>query len=427
MNQADNRFSNHIKAVFGELDQVWSDHLATDHNRLDFGNPDHGWEELRKKYPAKRSKRITYLWSSGIAASLLIAGMLIFYNKPVNNGLPPHTEQSSKAAGSAGPASPIFPDPDFSQEATSAVRISAINQAHGRIKRDPIVRSEPLAIIPDPGASPKDSLFTEEKAVASKQPVVSDIVVRPNAAIASVTKSDSIETAVSTIDFLKKEKNNPQDNKDVASRKQTDRTSFDVYTATFLNYYGDNPTDVNAGGGINANFRISKQFYLSMGAGISENKISYQTDRPSSLSGSASNIVLNNGDIVPITGSQLDARFLNIDLPVAIKFYPGKSGRYYISTGINSSTYLNQKYSTSFNYYSQSYGPVSDKSEEIDFKGFDFASSAIFAIGINQQLGKNSIITFEPFFKPALKGVGEKNFKIHTAGLSLKLGFGNKK
>ncbi|MNR33694.1 hypothetical protein D3C85_1513870 [compost metagenome] len=116
---------------------------------------------------------------------------------------------------------------------------------------------------------------------------------------------------------------------------------------------------------------------------------------------------------------------------MVVKFFPSKKQDFYISTGINSSSYITQKYT--YNYNWSNFGvkngeaQVQQETEKSSLKGFDFANSAIIAIGINQNIGKNVLI-FEPYYKPALSTMGDKNLRISSAGLNLKFNFnGNSK
>nr|WP_068891300.1 hypothetical protein [Pedobacter panaciterrae] len=409
MNTLDDKFSNHIKAVFEEFDTEGADY---------------GWAELRKDFPQERSNKLLYFWISGIAASLLVAGILLLNN--YNDGTLKHATQQNNIT-KAAPLAPNKTESNFDQpdkkgkntfdQKIASVKIIKENKPANKVKEQPI------------------AVTTKDTALNNAP--VSD--AKPIFAIAITVKPDSLKnTKPTTLEFLQKETEQLETKSLLTSRgkKTTENRKnalFDIYTATFLNYYADNPVKVNAGAGFNANIRINENVYLSMGAGISETKISYQNTTPSSLSRYSNilaNMALQYGYIARANDTKLDASFLNIDIPVAVKFYPGKRGKYYLSTGINSSTYLNQKYSSyinAFNPASNSFSDLKGQTEESNFKGFDFANSAIFAIGINQSLGKSTTLTFEPFFKPSLRGYGDKNIKINTAGLNLKLSLGGKK
>ncbi|ATP55075.1 hypothetical protein CPT03_00630 [Pedobacter ginsengisoli] len=409
MNTLDDKLNNHIKAVFEEFDTEGADY---------------GWIELRKNFPVKSSNRPLYFWLSGIAASLLVAGTFLF--NTFNNDALKNVIQQNRVTK----ATPAAPQKTESNLDKSNAKKEIISFEKRTVSVKNTKKNFPVNVVKTEIVAVKITDTVPANELTKK-------VITPLANVA-VAKPDTVKNTkpTTTLEFLQKE-SEKETKFELAStgKKATNRKNvlFDVYTATFLNYYADNPVKVNAGAGFNANIRINKSVYLSMGAGISETKITYQTTRPSSLSSysnSAADLALMNGYVLGANSIKLNASFLNIDIPVAFKFYPGKSGKYYFSTGINSSTYLNQKYSSSitgFNPTSNSYSDFKGKTEESNFNGFDFANSAIFAIGINQPIGKSSTLTFEPFFKPSLRGYGDKDIKINTAGLNLKLSLGGKK
>jgi hypothetical protein len=218
--------------------------------------------------------------------------------------------------------------------------------------------------------------------------------------------------------------------------------SYEIFTGTFLNYFGDNDVKVNAGFGLNANLKVSKNLFLSVGAGISQNNIAYQSYTPNQQKGllydaapsystnTGGSAVTNTLQAGYISNTKLNAQLLSLDLPITLKFYPTKKQNFYFSTGFNSNSYFAQKYDYTYTLNSSSSFSSSaqselEKTEKSKFKGFDLANSAIFAIGINQKFGKTNSLTFEPYFKPAIRDMGDKNLRINTVGLNLKLNFGN--
>jgi predicted metalloprotease len=221
---------------------------------------------------------------------------------------------------------------------------------------------------------------------------------------------------------------------------KNNKNSYEVFTGTFLNYYGNNEVKVNAGFGLNANLKVSNGLFLSVGAGISQNKISYQSYSPNtskgvlydavaptySVSSGGSTNMLQTGYV---SNTKLNAQLLSLDLPIILKFYPTKKQTFYLSTGFNSNSYFAQKYDYTYTVTSTSAVASNIKSEygeseKSKFKGFDLANSAIFAIGFNQKIGKTNMLIFEPYFKPAIGNMGDKNLKINSAGLNLKFSFG---
>jgi hypothetical protein len=303
---------------------------------------------------------------------------------------------------------------------TTKIEVPVINQQSTDNK--PTV-SNPIAQI---NPNKIDTIKIDEKLVAKNQEKVIDKPIQPKK---------------TTEEFLKEQSKIAAAKIKRAERKdKVHKNSYEVFTGTFLNYYDDNDVKVNAGFGLNANLKLSKSLFLSVGAGVSQNKISYQNYTPISVSrklqsdysyavapvGTTTNI-LQTGIV---TNIKLNAQLLSLDLPIALKFYPTKKQNFYISTGLNSNSYFAQKYDFTYTVLtasSLSTNSMFDReaTEKSKFKGFNLANSAIFAIGINQKIGKTNNLIFEPYFKPVIGYMGDKNLKINTAGLNLKFNFGN--
>lgn len=448
MKTNDEKLAQQIKSVFEDYDD---------------GFGEQGWAELRKKYPEKESKKLPIWWLSGIAATLLLVIGLYFSN----------AFDTEKVILRAGTKKQTYQSPESVITDSDGSKPTA-NLATTQQKRDSFPpsrkgNSDQLEYGADKatqyivqGNTPNTSLAKEGSLVApnpnvtTTQPssttgnenttvtlpknnegVIANATIEPK----NEANEKPVKPKLSTEDFLKEQSKMLANNESKNIKNNTSKTTLDVFTGTFFNYHDDKEAKLSAGVGLNANVQVTKNLVFSFGAGISQNKVSFDNRVPVEVSqamfASKDNGLVQNA---PSSGAysataandvSFNGKLLSIDLPMVVKFFPSKKQNFYISTGINSSSYITQKYT--YNYSLSNFGyrngeaQQQTETEESSLKGFDFANSAIIAIGINQNIGKN-ILIFEPYYKPALSTMGDKNLRISSAGLNLKFNFnGNSK
>jgi len=452
MKTSDEELAQQIKTVFDDYND---------------GLSEHGWSELRQKYPEKENKKLPIWLLSGIAATLLIvAGVYL------NNVF--DTEKVILRANTAPKENPIKENDIVENksesflpsdtENTISKNNSAVAKTHSnnRLNNSFAPEKQHLAqniTVTNKKVEKEVNIIANENSTSVKsitatennnQIIASARVDEHNIAenvttdkTVEVVEKDAKPTKLSTTDFLNEQSKILANNNTDKETKQNNRsqTTIDVFTGTFFNYHDDNEAKLSAGVGLNANVKVAKNIVLSFGAGISQNKVSYENKVPVEVASAmfeSKNTALNaapsNGVAYSATATNdvsFTGQLLSIDLPMVVKFYPTNKQDFYISTGINSSSYLTQKYTYNYNWsnFNVKNGEEQPQQqvEKSRLKGFDFANSAIFAIGINQNIGKNVLI-FEPYYKPALSTMGDKNLKISSAGLNLKFNFnGNSK
>lgn len=450
MKTSDEKLVQQIKTVFDDYND---------------GLSEHGWSELRQKYPKKENKKLPIWWLSGIAATLLvIAGVYLSHvfdtEKVILRANTAPKENPIKENDIVENKSESFLPSDT--ENTISKNNSTVAKTHSNnrlnnsfapekqhLAQNAIVTNQKVAkevnnIAPNENSTPVKPVITTEN---NKQIIASTQVDEHNIAEKSVpdktvevVEKDTKPTKLSTTDFLNEQSKILANNNKETKQHNRSQTTIDVFTGTFFNYHDNNEAKLSAGVGLNANVKVAKNVVLSFGAGISQNKVSYENKVPVELASTmfatqntvSSDAPLNRAYSATATNDvSFNGQLLSIDLPMVVKFYPTNKQDFYISTGINSSSYLTQKYTYNYNWsnFNVKNGEEQpqQKVEKSKLKGFDFANSAIFAIGINQNMGKNVLI-FEPYYKPALNTMGDKNLKISSAGLNLKFNFnGNPK
>ena len=449
MKTSDEKLVQQIKTVFDDYND---------------GLSEHGWSELRQKYPKKENKKLPIWWLSGIAATLLvIAGVYLSHvfdtEKVILRANTAPKENPIKENDIVENKSESFLPSDT--ENTISKNNSTVAKTHSNnrlnnsfapekqhLAQNAIVTNQKVAkevnnIAPNENSTPVKPVITTEN---NKQIIASAQVDEHNIAEKSVpdktvevVEKDTKPTKLSTTDFLNEQSKILANNNKETKQHNRSQTTIDVFTGTFFNYHDNNEAKLSAGVGLNANVKVAKNVVLSFGAGISQNKVSYENKVPVELASTmfatqntvSSDVPLNRAYSATATNDiSFNGQLLNIDLPMVVKFYPTNKQDFYISTGINSSSYLTQKYTYNYNWsnFNVKNGEEQpqQKVEKSKLKGFDFANSAIFAIGINQNMGKNVLI-FEPYYKPALNTMGDKNLKISSAGLNLKFNFNGAK
>ncbi|RZK90227.1 MAG: hypothetical protein EOO98_08780 [Pedobacter sp.] len=449
MKTSDEKLAQQIKAVFEDYDD---------------GLAENGWAAVREKYPEKETKKLPIWWISGIAASLILA-VGLYFNQAFDTEKVILNANTSKKDTSVSQSL---------QNSKADIKIAATEKASTNEKNitaeNPVQKSlhpknnitlnQQFAVVPKQSVNPdkkpddlkvttnvpqqKSTTVIDEKIViaaantesnnAGKNLPGSNITVENDTKPTNETKA----TKLTTEEFLAAQSKMlaATDSKKESKKNSTPTTTLDVFTGTFFNYHDDNEAKLSAGVGLNANVKLAKNVVFSFGAGISQNKVSYENQVPTQVADAmftSKNAALN---AAPVSGATYSATatndvsfngsMLSIDLPMVVKLYPTSKQDFYISTGINSSTYLSQKYTYNYSVsnFSVQNGTAQpqQQTEKSSLSGFDFANSAIIAIGINQNIGKNTLI-FEPYYKPALSAMGDKNLRISSAGLNLKFNF----
>jgi len=451
MKASDEELIEQIKVVFDDYDD---------------GLSEQGWADLRKKFPEKENKKLPIWWLSGIAASLLLV-MGLYFGEVFNTKKTILQNANNKKTETPSTTNSDHINPQ--NDSISGRNIATVeNQPTVQkptqqttpftehvITENPLVASK----VTVGEQQPEKNMVSHVETIKSNPPttaavvdngnMVSNTKVENNQVAGTVqtevpkntVEKETQPTKLSTEEFFNKESQKIANNKNKNTEKNSSsKTTLDVYTGTFFNYHDNNEAKLSAGVGLNANVKITKSLVFSFGAGISQNKVSYENKVPMDVAMSMFAARDNAMSLAPSSAAysatatndvSFNGQLLTIDLPMAVKFYPTKKQDFYISTGINSTSYLSQKYTYNYNWsnFQVKNGEAQPRqeTEKSSLRGFDFANSAIIAIGINQNLGKNTLI-FEPYYKPALGTMGDKNLRISSAGLNLKFNFnGGKK
>jgi hypothetical protein len=182
----------------------------------------------------------------------------------------------------------------------------------------------------------------------------------------------------------------------------------------------------NYSAGINADFDLSRSFWLSTGL-----QVEYQ------------NVINENSDNPAwIPSGQTQAELVDLDLPLNLtwKFLIRKSTCYYLSGGISSVIYLSENY-TSTVYtqkmvqtvvmndgeanvtYQLENVKTTEEETEAPLSTFDFAGKINIIFGFEQHLSSRLFLHLEPFIKIPVSELASQNLRFTTSGITCKISF----
>ncbi|MBC7744702.1 MAG: PorT family protein [Flavobacterium sp.] len=415
--QIDYKIVNRIKQVFDQYED---------------STANAGWIELRKSYPT-RNRRPIILWLSTIAAVIFLAtGLWVAYSYQQNKEIKP----SMKDRVLAEKKMPVISDPQKNKTNKIVITKSQeikLKTQNGYVKK--VIKLNTTlskSILPDVTSHPgnpktKDSLGYENLPVDK----LSESIL--NAQKAAI-RIDADNFAVVAIYPVKMKTNNavfvpalqnPDPKKDLKTNKNKP-LALTVFAGSYFNYAEGSEDLLNFGAGFLSDIRISKNLKLSTGVSLASNRLSYNQKIPLATSDYRSLKQLNSSNLTSI--SNYNASLLALDIPLNLKlqFFP-ESDKVYVSAGLISGTYLNETYSFQYRYFSPASGSyasrIMNQKSNKKFNDFDLGRTLNLAVGFSTRFGKTQTVSFEPFLKYPLGGLGSENIKFGSTGLNLKFHF----
>ena len=226
--------------------------------------------------------------------------------------------------------------------------------------------------------------------------------------------------------------------------KQSKKVNFGIYAATYFNYAKGSNNEANIGAGITSDIKITKNLTLVTGVTIAQNSLNFtggvptataQSNLPfapsSNIGGSlvvasaySSNSAVTNAAVPAF--KNYGANLVGLDVPVNLKYdFAPSNTNVYILAGFSSGTFINETYTYQYNYpalFSPSLQQIQNETSRKSFDGFYFAKTLNLAFGVGYPVGKNRL-TFEPFLKYPLDGLGSQNIRFGAGGVNLKFSF----
>ena len=184
---------------------------------------------------------------------------------------------------------------------------------------------------------------------------------------------------------------------------------------------------LNIGGGVNLDITIAKNLDISTGVQVEYRDIETAT---------------GNGTGVSAV-QQTSYNMTNLDIPLNItwKFKTNRTESYYVSGGFSSLAYLGESYSTtSYNQMLQSsivydasgaentvYKLVDVRTTTVEraepFSSFDVAGRINLMVGYSTSISPKLNLHIEPYIKIPLTGMGSKDMRFTTSGITCKISF----
>lgn len=184
---------------------------------------------------------------------------------------------------------------------------------------------------------------------------------------------------------------------------------------------------LNIGGGVNLDIALAKNLDISTGVQVEYRDIETAVDNRPGMSAM----------------QQTSYNMTNLDIPINItwKFKNSRTESYYVSGGFSSLAYLGENYSTtSYSQELQSsvvYGASGEENtvyKLVDvrnttversepFSSFDVAGRLNLMVGYSKSISPKLNLHLEPYLKIPLSGMGSKNMRFTTSGITCKISF----
>jgi len=453
--QFNDKLNNRIKAVFEDYED---------------DSADKGWEELRKRFPEKKEKRRALIWWNAAAAILLVSfGTWAYYagkpDKIYLTGRPRIEESTKTKTGVVQPSygelnrtdnekiaqQPVPPGPHQDRYAgrktTGRSGANAVPVSVNGVNNSSLLKagSSEAAMPASAGASysePADLTISDNLPAAN---VIREEVLFVKAGLSEVLPLPELTLPVerhtnpAPLRQLPVLAALPETKKTDAKSKKS--LSFGVYAGSYFNYAQGSESNMNTGAGLISEIAISKRLKISTGIAVAQNTLKYDGSTPdgsnasyaaapsadskSLLLGSTSNITAANYNI-----NSYNASLLGLDVPVNLRYsLIQKKHELYFTAGLSSNFFFDESYTYTYklntNYqFSQTSEETSSKTE---YQSFDLARMLNLSVGFEQPIGKQSKLSFEPFIKYPLGGLGAQDLKFGAAGMNLKLNFSTSK
>jgi len=431
-----------------EFDDILMNRIREVFDNFEDPSADQGWLLLREKFPEEQAKRraFAWLWSGSAAAVLLLflgIGLLINNNQHTK----PEKLSRSKAKYSRSQHKNLAVTDSrrdrSSKPNADSEKKPAINQTTNKPAASSTLltnRQKSNQPVSDKTVLSDDDAARVTNNIAFKSNKIIGDTAQNNSPIVSVPSNPATDKAISTVKTPAKSID-AMFAKDQATKAKSDekgknkKVNFGIYAATYFNYAKGSNNQVNLGGGITSDIKLTKNLKLVTGIAIGQNTLNYNTNAPQAIltngdrlaSGLAANSSRYAAAAVtapPTALKSYNASLVGLDIPVNLKYElnPQKNDTY-ISAGLSSGTFINEAYTYRYVYPALPSITQQNATTRTNFNTFYFAKTLDVAFGIGYPFGKNTRLIIEPFLKYPLQSLGSQQIRFGAGGLNLKLNF----
>lgn len=413
---------------------------------------DGAWLKLQKRLPEPKKRRYAGWWlSSAAALLLLVAGWFIVTNSK-------HPEKREKMVAKSSDKI----QNEIKRQESSAADVSAKIVS----RQDDFTQ---IAKIQSPRSVKSGKRSNNKQSIAQSiedgTPLAStefgdtqsqqDLTIMALAAKSVENRSNSDQTATSNIELassadlpvntaiidpnadepakIPQLEDLPYEDKEQPKSKA--RLNVAVFAGSYLTYAEGSETSLNSGFGISSEIKLGKKLSFSTGVSLAQNSLKFNTSIPQQAQANfAKTAHLPEGLSFNSPGTSssgisihsYDARLLGFDIPFNLKYlFLQKKNSIYLITGISSNFFINESYTYNYNYGSNINNPNNEPADRTSghFQSFDFARIVNLSVGYEHNLNQKTKISFEPFIKYPVSGLGSHDLRFGAAGMNLKFNF----
>lgn len=447
------------------FDKELADRIKQVFDTYEDDSANHGWEELRKKFPEKKNRSTLIYWLTSAAAVLvLIAGAWLFTRQdvtseklaldPVHKEIRPDRKDSSSVekAPEIEPQSGLLAKKDPGNTGTRSMTSTPAS----RIERDTVIRITPAS--PLPGSNTAGELIahattsTDKSAVKTSASDSTADKISP-AAIEGrkndspvMAQNESPKPKISpgggkpdSYVELEQEKRAIAKSENEKRERQKNKLSFSLFAGSFVSYAEGSKSSMNSGVGVTSEFGITSKLKITTGVSLAQNTLKYDKKLPEQAASMFLASSMSTSQDLMVAGPEAktsainysingyDASLLGLDVPINLKYtFVEKKNELYVVAGLSSNFFFDESYTYAYEYNSlidNSFESSPDKTTTSTSSTFDFARMLNFSIGYGYPVGKQSKLSVEPFLKYPLGGMGAQNLRFGSAGLNLKWSF----
>lgn len=468
-----------------QFDKKLVDRINDVFDNFEDDSANEGWEALRKRFPREKKRRAVIWWYSSAAAILLLAGIWLSVNKPVvdrdEQKLTQETERRNQNIQQERLAEETVTrssenKTDKINPALSSQEVAIANNDR-KTKQKKILLAE-KTVLPsektfESAASPlKNDEDFIQKNTAAEEKSKTDLTIMALSPNSSKRTHSDLSLITSDTDSsyfndgLQAAENHPADKEIFPSeiskeqlsklvqagteekRKKTGKNvTLSFFAGSYFNYAEGSESSMNTGVGFTSDIKISKRLKLSTGISLGQNSLKYEELIPQKATSSFASIhqrslapnspnSLADGNAFMVTTpmsyslNSYDAKLTGFDIPVNLKYtLVDRKNTIYLSSGISSNFFINESYTYSFDYQMNgtNTSKTPDEESSTNLQTFDFARVLNFSFGFDRPLSEKTRISFEPFIKYPLSGLGAHDLRFGAAGMNLKLNFNSLK